>query len=58
MGLGRWDIRPVSNQAIVMRTNIRYSPFLSLRPLDDHQILFDHLEVNFIQVVLYPQRLF
>lgn len=51
-----WDIRPNNNADwLVLRTNLRYSPFLSLdagtRTLNIRQ-----LEFNFIQVVIYPQR--
>jgi hypothetical protein len=53
-----WDIRPKPAEPIVLRTNLRYDPFLSLKTPDGHKIRFDQLEVDFIQVVIYPQRLF
>lgn len=53
-----WDIRPSPASPIVLRTNIRYAPFLSLDTPGRGQLLFDQLEVDFIQVVVYPKRLF
>ncbi|WP_281612713.1 hypothetical protein [Flammeovirga sp. SubArs3] len=52
-----WDIRPsVKGDGWVLRTNLRYYPFLEL----EHQgkkLSLQHLEFNFIQFVIYPQRL-
>ncbi len=50
-----WDIRPTETQSIILRTNLRYTPFRLNTP--DEGFLFMHqLELNFIQVVIYPER--
>ena len=51
-----WDIRPVRYESILLRTNLRYSPFLKTR-VNGQTISFQQLEFNFIQAVIYPQRL-
>ena len=52
-----WDIRPsVKGDWWVLRTNLRYYPTLSV-DLDGHALSLQHLEFNFIQFVMYPQRL-
>ena len=51
-----WDIRPVRYESILLRTNLRYSPFLKTR-VSGQTISFQQLEFNFIQAVIYPQRL-
>lgn len=52
-----WDIRPsAKGDSWILRTNLRYYPFLNI----DHQgkkLSLQHLEFNFIQFVLYPQRM-
>ncbi len=51
-----WDIRP--NRAadwLILRTNLRYAPFLDIEEGRD-EINLDQLEFNFIQVVVYPYR--
>lgn len=50
-----WDIRPTDSSPVVLRTNLRYSPFLSLQTSNGKTIRFDQLEVDFIQIVIYPQ---
>jgi len=52
-----WDVRPsVKADWWILRTNLRYYPFLNI----EHQgkkISLQHLEFNFIQFVLYPQKM-
>lgn len=51
-----WDIRPSDNGDFwVLRTNLRYAPFLTLEH-NDKALSLQHLEFNFIQFVYYPQR--
>jgi hypothetical protein len=53
-----WDIRYHRNYFFMLRTNIRYSPFLKLNTKSNYgKINMNQLEVNFIQAVFYPQRL-
>ncbi len=52
-----WDIRPARKADIwLLRTNLRYSPTLELEKRD-RLISLQYLEFNFIQVVIYPQRI-
>ena len=51
-----WDIRPVRYESILLRTNLRYSPFLKTK-VNGQILSFQQLEFNFIQAVIYPQRL-
>ncbi len=52
-----WDIRPAkSGDWWYLRTNLRYSPGLKFNIKNDFLSL-QHLEFNFIQFVIYPQRL-
>ncbi len=53
-----WDIRPNRLQGFVLRTNLRYFPRLSLDLGDDQAIRFDNIEFNFIQLIIYPWRMF
>ena len=53
-----WDIRPNRLQSWLLRTNLRWWPDLSLDVGDDRSIAFDNLEFNFIQLVIYPGRMF
>lgn len=53
-----WDIRPDRKQAIILRTSLRWFPKLDLEVPNDKSISFENLEFNFIQVVLFPNRLF
>ena len=51
-----WDIRPSERgDWWVLRTNLRIPPMLELDH-DDHTWSLQHLEFNFIQLVVYPQR--
>lgn len=52
-----WDIRPsVKGDWWILRTNLRYYPTLQL-DLAEGALSQQHLEFNFIQLVVYPQRL-
>ena len=52
-----WDIRPsVKGDWWILRTNLRYFPFLSVER-QSRKLSLQQLEFNFIQFVLYPQRL-
>ena len=52
-----WDIRPsVKGDWWILRTNFRYYPTLQLE-LPEGALSQQHLEFNFIQLVIYPQRL-
>ncbi|HLR31432.1 MAG TPA: hypothetical protein VK074_03015 [Fodinibius sp.] len=53
-----WDIRPIRTPGLIFRTNLRYTPNLSLKTEDEQKIRFNQLEFNFIQLVVYPERLF
>lgn len=52
-----WDIRPHIGVPFILRTNLRYAPALGLQ-VNGKDVPYDHLEFNFIQLVLYPKRLF
>jgi len=52
-----WDIRPNAKGDVwILRTNLRYFPFLEIEH-QDKRLSLQHLEFNFIQFVLYPQKL-
>lgn len=52
-----WDIRPsIKGDWWILRTNLRYYPSLELE-LPGGALSQQHLEFNFIQLVVYPQRL-
>ncbi|MFK7949993.1 MAG: hypothetical protein AB8G11_20555 [Saprospiraceae bacterium] len=51
-----WDIRPNRIQWFVLRTNLRYFPNLKL-PTSDSVVNFNNIEFNFIQMVVYPNRI-
>lgn len=53
-----WDIRPNRIQWFLLRTNLRYYPNLNLNLANGEKIAFDNIEFNFIQLVLYPGRIF
>lgn len=51
-----WDIRPSrKGDSWVLRTNVRYAPWLRLQHRDQF-ISAQQIEFNFIQFVYYPQR--
>ncbi len=52
-----WDIRPDRNQNIILRTSLRWFPQLDLDIEESNAISFDNIEFNFIQIVLFPNRM-
>lgn len=52
-----WDVRPTNIDWWGVRTNIRYFPFLDLGMPADTSVDFRQIEVNFLQLVLYPNRI-
>lgn len=53
-----WDIRPNRIQSFYLRTNLRWFPNLKVNMADGGQVNLDQLEVNFIQLVVFPGRMF
>lgn len=53
-----WDIRPNRIQSWTLRTNLRWFPNLSVDVDSNASISFDNLEFNFIQLIIYPNRIF
>jgi outer membrane protein W len=53
-----WDIRPDRLQSWTLRTNMRWTPNLNVKMGDGSKNALDQLEFNFIQLVVYPERLF
>ncbi len=53
-----WDIRPNRIQSMLLRTNLRWIPNLNLSMKEGKKISFDQLEFNFIQLVIFPGRMF
>lgn len=53
-----WDILPNRLQKMVLRTNLRYFPNLNLDLEGGEQVAFDSIEFNFIQLIIYPERIF
>ncbi len=52
-----WDIRPSRRADIwLLRTNLRYLPTLEIEN-NNKRLSLQHLEFNFIQLVVYPQRI-
>ena len=52
-----WDIRPNRIISWILRTNLRWSPNLFLEIEPDSKISFNNLEFNFIQLIVYPNRM-
>lgn len=52
-----WDIRPNRLQTWYLRTSLRYFPLLNIRMSNGLEVHADQLEVNFIQLVVFPGRL-
>jgi len=52
-----WDIRPDRLQSFTLRTIVRYVPRLAAPTSELRPLNFDQLEVNFIQLVIYPGRI-
>lgn len=53
-----WDIRPNRIQSWYLRTNLRWFPNLNIDTHDGKKINLDQLEVNFIEFVFFPSKLF
>jgi len=53
-----WDIRPNRLQSWILRTNLRWYPMLSVEVEPNKEITFNNLEFNFIQLIIYPNRMF
>lgn len=53
-----WDIRPNRLQSWLLRTNLRWFPDLKLKVEGDRSISFDNVEFNFIQLIVFPGRMF
>ena len=52
-----WDIRPNRIQSWILRTNLRLYPKLELET-NSQSIDFSNLEFNFIQLIIFPERMF
>ncbi len=52
-----WDIRPNRIQPWILRTNLRWYPNLFLEVEPNSKVSFDNLEFNFIQLIIYPNRM-
>jgi hypothetical protein len=53
-----WDIRPNRIQTFYLRTHLRWYPGMKLNTGDGKAMHFDQLEFNYIQLVLFPGRMF
>ena len=53
-----WDIRPDRLQAMILRTNLRYTPNLNVAVTGGRDVALDQVEFNFIQFVIFPRRFF
>lgn len=52
-----WDIRPNRIQSWILRTNLRWYPNLFLEVESGSKISYNNLEFNFIQLIIYPNRM-
>lgn len=53
-----WDIRPNRLQSLILRTNVRYLPKVKIHSREyGFESIQDIIEINFIQLVLYPGRI-
>ncbi len=52
-----WDILASPLETWVLRTNLRYYPFQKIKDANGTNIRIDQFEFNFIQLVLYPNRM-
>jgi len=52
-----WDIRPDRIQSWILRTNLRWYPNLFMEVEPNSKVSFDNLEFNFIQLIIYPNRM-
>lgn len=53
-----WDIRPDDLQPWTLRTNLRWTPNLGVAMPNGKKVMLDQLEFNFIQLVIYPEKMF
>jgi hypothetical protein len=53
-----WDIRPNRIQVFYLRTHLRYFPNLNVAMNTGKSVSLDQFEFNFIELVLFPGRLF
>ena len=53
-----WDIRPNRLQTWLIRSNFRVYPSLRLDIEGNTHISFANIEANFVQLVMYPERMF
>jgi hypothetical protein len=53
-----WDIRPNRIQSWILRTNLRWYPQLNLDVPNKGKVAFSNIEFNFIELVVYPGRMF
>jgi hypothetical protein len=51
-----WDIRPTRAEWMIIRSNIRWTPWLHMK-INDKKLQFNDVEINFLQYVIYPGRL-
>jgi hypothetical protein len=52
-----WDIRPNRIQSWILRTNLRWYPNLFLEVEPNSKVSFNNLEFNFIQLIIFPNRM-
>lgn len=52
-----WDILASKFDSWVLRTNMRYYPYLTITDALGQESRVDQLEMNFIQAVFYPERM-
>lgn len=52
-----WDIVASPLETWVLRTNLRYYPFQEINDIDGKKSRVDQFEFNFIQFVIYPNRM-
>ena len=52
-----WDIRPTRINSWILRTNLRWYPNLYLDVEQNTKVSFNALEFNFIQLIIYPNRM-
>lgn len=53
-----WDIASSPIETWLLRTNLRYYPYQQMTTIDGTKQRVDQFEFNFIQLVLYPNRLY
>lgn len=53
-----WDIRPNQIQSWILRTNLRWFPSMDVDIENKGTVSFNNLEFNFIQLIIYPDRMF